>query len=79
MDTNNDKMTMSAEAIAARRAYQQQWRDNNRDHVRAYNNQWRKDHPEKVATYQRTYWEKKARAAMTAEADSVGDNGKDKE
>lgn len=51
---------MSDEALAARRAYQQAWRDKNRERLRAYHRKWSADNREKLVNKEAEYWERKA-------------------
>ena len=51
---------LSAAALAARRRYQQAWRDKNREHLRAYYRKWKKANREKIESYSADYWERKA-------------------
>ncbi|MBM7581076.1 hypothetical protein [Jeotgalibacillus terrae] len=50
-------MSVSKKTLA-RRKYQQQWRDRNRERVRAYSATWRAENPDKVKQYQDRYWAK---------------------
>lgn len=53
-------INMSDDALAARRAYQQAWRDKNREHLRAYHRKWSADNRDKLADKEAEYWERKA-------------------
>ncbi|HHB2062801.1 TPA: hypothetical protein ACOQ5G_005731 [Bacillus cereus] len=57
-----DNMALSAAALEAKREYQRQWREKNRERCNAYMNKWRKENPEKVKGYMDAHWEKKAAA-----------------
>ena len=51
---------MTDAAKEARRAYQRQWRKDNRISIREYQRNWRKQNPMRVMEYQERYWAKKA-------------------
>ena len=50
---------MTDEAKEARRAYQRQWRKDNRTAIREYQRNWRSENTDKVREYQERYWENK--------------------
>ena len=58
---------MDSKAIEARRAYQKQWREKNRERRNAYHKAWRDRNPDKIKKYSEEYWQKKAEAAAAAE------------
>ena len=53
-------LEMSEKAKMARRAYQQEWRDKNHDHILEYNREWRKNNQDKLKAATIAYWERKA-------------------
>lgn len=59
LNQNEDK-TMTEKALKARRAYQQAWRDKNRERLRAYHKAWREKNKERVMQSEERYWERKA-------------------
>ena len=67
--------TMTEAAKEARRAYQRQWRKDNRISIREYQRNWRKQNPMRLMEYQERYWAKRAfeksfdRAELNAETD----------
>ena len=66
---------MTDAAKEARRAYQRQWRKDNRTAIREYQRNWRAQNPGLVREYQERYWARKAferssdRAELNAETD----------
>lgn len=53
-------MTMTAEAVEARKAYQREYRRRNRDKINSQRKNWRAENRDKVQQYNREYWERKA-------------------
>jgi len=53
-------MSMSETAKAAKREYQRQWREQNREHYNQYQREYRKKNQEVHRNSQNTYWERKA-------------------
>lgn len=53
-------ITLTDEAKEARRAYQRQWRKDNRTAIREYQRNWRNANPDRVKQYQEEYWARKA-------------------
>ena len=66
---------MTEAAKEARRAYQRQWRKDNRISIREYQRNWRKQNPMRLMEYQERYWQKRAfeksfdRAELNVETD----------
>ena len=56
---------MTDEAKEARRAYQRQWRKDNRTAIREYQRNWRNANPDRVKQYQEKYWARKAQRNQT--------------
>ena len=53
-------MTMTAEAVEARKAYQREYRRRNRDRINSQRKNWRAENRDKVQRYNREYWERRA-------------------
>lgn len=53
-------MSLSQEALEAKRKYARYWRAKNSDKVKAYNKAWREANPDKVKANIERYWEKQA-------------------
>ena len=51
---------MTDAAKEARRAYQRQWRKENRTAILEYQRNWRNANPDRVKQYQEEYWMRKA-------------------
>ncbi len=51
---------MTEAAKEARRAYQRQWRKENKTAIREYQRLWRNANPDRVKQYQAEYWERKS-------------------
>ena len=62
----------SAEAVAARRAYMQQYKAANAEHLRAYYRQWRLEHKPQMLEANRQYHARKAQARRLATAQEEG-------
>ncbi len=50
-------MTMTAEAVEARKAYQREYRIRNRDKINSRRKNWRAENRDRVRQYNREYWE----------------------
>lgn len=61
-------MTMSAEAVEARKAYQREYRRKNRDKINSQRKNWRAENRDKVQRYNREYWERKTEKAKNIRA-----------
>lgn len=77
-----NEVSMTKTWEEARKEYNRQWREKNRDRLNenarkwreenrerrnAYMKEWRKNHPDRLREYARRYWERKAEAeAATA-------------
>ena len=57
-------MTMTAEAVEARKAYQREYRRRNRDKINSQRKNWRAENRDKVQRYNREYWERRAAKAQ---------------
>ena len=57
--------TMTDAAKEARRAYQRQWRKNNRAAIREYQRLWRNANPDRVRQYQEEYWARRSQRNQT--------------
>lgn len=53
-------MGMTMEAQEARKKYQREYRDRNRDRINAIKRAWSSRNPDKLRQYQQRYWRKKA-------------------
>lgn len=56
---------MTDAAKEARRAYQRQWRKNNRAAIREYQRLWRNANPDRVRQYQEEYWARRSQRNQT--------------
>lgn len=61
-------MTMTAEAVEARKAYQREYRRRNRDKINSQRKNWRAENRDKVQRYNRVYWERRAAKAKNIRA-----------
>lgn len=61
-------MTMTAEAVEARKAYQREYRRRNRDKINSQRKNWRVENRNKIQQYNREYWERKAEKARNIRA-----------
>lgn len=61
-------MTMSKEALEARKEYMRNYRKKNREHINKTFNEWKKSNPEKVKQYEANYWEKVAQEMLKQDA-----------
>lgn len=61
-------MTMTAEAVEARKAYQREYRRRNRDKINSQRKNWRAENRDKVQRYNREYWERRAAKAKNIRA-----------
>jgi len=59
-------MSMSKEALEARRAAARAYRESHREQLRAYSREWRRNNPDKVRASRERYWERKAQEAAAA-------------
>lgn len=67
-------MGMTVQAQEARRSYQREYRNINREAINARKRQWNRRNPDKLREYQQRYWQKKARLRASWE-----DHGIDEE
>ena len=53
-------LKMSEAARTAKRRYEQEWRNKNREHLREYQRKWKKENRDKLRLKEIEYWERKA-------------------
>ena len=58
---------MDEAAIMARRLYQSQWREKNREHIREYKREWNAKNADRVNEHTARYWTRKAQERMNKE------------
>ena len=61
----------SDDAVAARRAYQAHYKQNNQDSIRSYYKTWREAHRDQTRAYNRAWVQRKKAAAIPGEAAPV--------
>lgn len=57
-------MTMTAEAVEARKIYQREYRRRNRDKINSQRRKWQSENREKAREYNQRYWQKKTRICV---------------
>lgn len=61
-------MTMTAEAVEARKIYQREYRRRNRDKINSQRKNWRAENRDRVRRYNRQYWERRAQSSKDTRA-----------